>query len=284
LAGRADIGAALRHVAPGDGHPLRTVVVDLDDYVAEQQTARGRDGQRSEALEALVRLAREYSAMEPEATVGDLRGWLMTAMGLDGPRGVDAVHLVTFHAAKGLEWPVVHIAGLEEGFVPVSYAKTPEAEAEERRLLHVAITRAEQTLRISWASTRTMRDAPVARRASRYVDSLAVAKADLDVLMTTDPGEGLARSRDALRTAGAADLDRALLDDLRAWRARVARRAGIAPAVVASDRVLSDVARHRPTDRAALGAILGVGPMVVDAHGDDLLEIVSAHAATAGTP
>ena len=56
----------------------------------------------------------------------------------------DAVELSTFHGAKGLEWPVVHVAGLEKGYVPIGYAKTGAQLAEERRLLYVAITRAQQ--------------------------------------------------------------------------------------------------------------------------------------------
>jgi len=56
----------------------------------------------------------------------------------------DAVEVATFHAAKGLEWPIVHLAGLEQGLMPISRAKTPAEVAEERRLLYVAITRADQ--------------------------------------------------------------------------------------------------------------------------------------------
>ena len=53
------------------------------------------------------------------------------------------IDLATFHAAKGLEWPIVHLAGLEDGLVPIGHARTEEAVAEERRLFYVAVTRAE---------------------------------------------------------------------------------------------------------------------------------------------
>ena len=53
-----------------------------------------------------------------------------------------AVELATFHRAKGLEWDAVSVVGLEQGFVPIVHAVTPDAEDEERRLLYVALTRA----------------------------------------------------------------------------------------------------------------------------------------------
>ena len=61
----------------------------------------------------------------------------------------DAVDVATFHAAKGLEWATVHLAGAEDGFVPIAHARTAAAKAEEVRLLYVAMTRAERELRIS---------------------------------------------------------------------------------------------------------------------------------------
>jgi DNA helicase-2/ATP-dependent DNA helicase PcrA len=64
------------------------------------------------------------------------------------------VTLMTLHAAKGLEFPVVAIAGLEEGLFPLSRADTPEALEEERRLCYVGITRAKDKVFLSHASAR----------------------------------------------------------------------------------------------------------------------------------
>ncbi len=195
----------------------------------------------------------------------------------------DAVEVVTFHAAKGLEWPVVHVLGLEDGLVPVAHARTPEAEAEERRLLHVALTRAEDVLRCSWAGERTLRGRTVTRRPSPY---LAVVSDILASLRTAarpaDPGPALARSRRALATAearGEGD-DAVLLRTLRAWRDRTARGAGIPGSVVMSDRTLAAVARARPADHEALGQVRGIGPLVLDAYGTDLLVLLRDHEAT----
>jgi superfamily I DNA/RNA helicase len=66
----------------------------------------------------------------------------------------DAVTLITVHAAKGLEFPHIHLVGLEDGLMPHSRSKVEGTMDEERRLFYVAITRAQQTLRISHCSGR----------------------------------------------------------------------------------------------------------------------------------
>ncbi len=79
---------------------------------------------------------------------------------------------MTFHRAKGLEWQVVFVTGLERGLVPISWASTPDARAEERRLLHVALGRAEDTLRCSWARLRTTGGRRSARQPSPWLVDL----------------------------------------------------------------------------------------------------------------
>jgi DNA helicase-2/ATP-dependent DNA helicase PcrA len=67
----------------------------------------------------------------------------------------DQVQLLTIHAAKGLEWPIVFVAGLEEGTLPHERSLgTPEGIEEERRLCYVALTRAGERLHLSWAAGR----------------------------------------------------------------------------------------------------------------------------------
>lgn len=103
----------------------------------------------------LARLADEHALEFPDATVGEFLEWVAADgegdMELDA---VDGVELSTFHRAKGLEWPAVAVVGLESGMVPIAYATTPDALSEERRLLYVALTRAEDELWCSWARTR----------------------------------------------------------------------------------------------------------------------------------
>jgi DNA helicase II / ATP-dependent DNA helicase PcrA len=99
------------------------------------------------------------------------------------------VELATFHRAKGLEWEAVHVIGLEDGFVPIVHAATPQALAEERRLLYVALTRAGRVLDCSWARSRTMGGRqPMERRPSPWLEELAGS---------CGPGEARAGPRDS---------------------------------------------------------------------------------------
>ncbi len=91
------------------------------------------------------------------------------------PHGADAVEVATFHAAKGLEWPIVHLAGLEQGLVPISRAQTPDEIAEEQRLLYVAITRAERELHCHWAAARSFGERTSNRSPSPYLNNILSA-------------------------------------------------------------------------------------------------------------
>jgi DNA helicase-2/ATP-dependent DNA helicase PcrA len=82
-----------------------------------------------------------------------------------------AVTLSTMHAAKGLEWDVVFVVGLTEGYLPITYANTDAEIREEQRLLYVALTRAARELTLSWAraDANSTRD----REPSRFLSQLA---------------------------------------------------------------------------------------------------------------
>lgn len=78
------------------------------------------------------------------------------------------VTLATLHAAKGLEWDHVHLVGMSEGLLPISYATTFTAVDEERRLAYVGVTRAARTLSMSWARSSGQRE----RQASRFLQEI----------------------------------------------------------------------------------------------------------------
>ena len=83
----------------------------------------------------------------------------------------DAVALGTFHRAKGLEWSSVFVVGVSDGFVPHRGASSPEANDEERRLLYVAMTRAEQELIVTWSARKVAAEtSSPARRRSPFLD------------------------------------------------------------------------------------------------------------------
>jgi DNA helicase-2/ATP-dependent DNA helicase PcrA len=90
----------------------------------------------------------------------------------------DAVVLTTFHRAKGLQWPVVFVIGLSDGLVPIASARTTAARDEERRLLYVALTRAEDELSCTWSAHRdeaAVEAGTAPRRPSPWLDEVARA-------------------------------------------------------------------------------------------------------------
>ncbi|MCC6197983.1 MAG: UvrD-helicase domain-containing protein [Burkholderiales bacterium] len=87
--------------------------------------------------------------------------------------GADAVRLSTIHAAKGLEFPHVFIVGLEEGILPHREAVDADNVEEERRLMYVALTRARQSLHLSWCRNRKRAGDRVSGQPSRFIEELA---------------------------------------------------------------------------------------------------------------
>ena len=180
----------------------------------------------------------------------------------DEPTHRDAVDVLSFHAAKGLEWPIVHLAGIEEGYVPSAKVRDPAALAEEQRLLYVAASRAGRRLHVTWARSRRFGSRDVARSPSRWLGAIEQAIADLG------PAPGARPSRPAApRPAPERDAT-ARLDD---WRRRVARAASVPPAVVLPDDVLSRVVAAAPRGLDELRAVRGLGRIKADRYGDEML-------------
>jgi DNA helicase-2/ATP-dependent DNA helicase PcrA len=91
---------------------------------------------------------------------------------MDDTNTEEAVSLLTLHAAKGLEFPVVFIAGLEEGLIPYFKAEGPEALAEERRLLYVGMTRAKECLYLTGARRRRLLSKVKEQEPSRFLEDI----------------------------------------------------------------------------------------------------------------
>jgi len=255
-------------------------------------------GERRTNVDALIRLGNDYLAIDPMPSGAGFLAWLTDSVRGDQPDRVgDAVDVVTFHAAKGLEWPVVHLAGLEQGLVPIGHAKTPAELAEERRLFYVALTRAERELHLSWASNRMFGSREAKRLPSPYLEDVEQAT---DALAAgTDPGEwaellaapraalrskappATKRPRQAKRSADAvvADLDqagRALFDKLKSWRAETAKAGSVPAYVVFDNKTLAAIATRRPDTSEALSRIPGIGPVKLSRYGDAVLDLVAA--------
>lgn len=123
---------------------------------------------RWESLNALMLLAEE----QPVGTgLNEFVAELVERSSSQHEPTMSAVTLATLHSAKGLEWDAVFLIGLQEGLVPISYAKTDSAIEEERRLLYVGVTRARKRLHLSWSASHGQRSAKNAP--SRFLADLA---------------------------------------------------------------------------------------------------------------
>jgi DNA helicase-2/ATP-dependent DNA helicase PcrA len=152
----------------------------IEEMEFEAWMAELDDGNRDDReanVEELHSYAREYDRLYP---TGGLRGFLediSLVSEIDGQNeGQDRVSLMTLHAAKGLEFPAVFIAGLEEELLPHSRSiSDSEGDAgleEERRLFYVGLTRAKQRLFLSYAINRMHFGQTSARMASRFLDEV----------------------------------------------------------------------------------------------------------------
>ncbi len=242
--------------------------------------------ERAANLAELVRLGREYLAIDPDGGIPGFLGWMTSALRGEDRSAGDAVELVTFHAAKGLEWPIVHLAGLEEGFVPIHHAKESDDDIdEERRLLYVALTRAREELHCTWARSREFGSRSLTRKPSPWLEIVAstVGMAPLQV----DRKEGARRARSARsgssRSGRAApdELDPAnaeLFESLRAWRKQKAKEADVPAYVIFNDATLVALATARPSTRAQLLRVSGLGAVKAQRFGEDVLRIVAESA------
>jgi len=151
-------------------------VLDQTGYLQDLREDKSEDSQgRIENLMELVSAAREYEGREPEASLGGFTDKLSLLSEADEGQGsLDArIWLMTLHAAKGLEFPTVIMAGLEEGVFPHSRAFDDEDEmAEERRLCYVGITRARAQLVLTGAARRRVFGEYQSMEPSRFMDEL----------------------------------------------------------------------------------------------------------------
>ena len=130
---------------------------------------------RLENLKELVSAAREYELRDPDASLHGFVDRLSLLSETDEEQGAPAarVWLMTMHAAKGLEFPVVVLTGLEEGLFPHARSQEDQADLEEeRRLCYVGMTRAQSTLVLTSAARRRIFGEYQATTPSRFVDEI----------------------------------------------------------------------------------------------------------------
>ena len=209
--------ASLRsRVADGDGvADLLDSALDASGYLAELRASDDpQDATRVENLAELHSVASDFQTANPDGTLADFLERISLVADSDQlPQAADLaamseseraaaaaaeeqgqVTLMTVHTAKGLEFPVVFVTGMEDGTFPHSRAMSEETElAEERRLAYVALTRARERLYVTRSAVRSAWGAANAMPASRFLD---------DIPAETMEWKRIASSMDALRGGG----------------------------------------------------------------------------------
>ena len=267
-------------------------VISVMGWSPEPPRTTGAVRERWESLASIVDLAAAHD--------GDLASLVAeldrraAAQHAPVPRGVT---LSTIHAAKGLEWEAVIVAGCVEGSLPHAQSLSEEAVAEERRLFYVAITRAKRHLLLTWSRARQP-GGRGSRQRSRFLDPLAApADASAPTAGRVRRGRG---GRTATRSGPAAcrgcgrslvtgaerarmrcrmcppTASEATVEMLREWRLDRAREREVPAYVIFTDATMEALAESLPRDADELLAISGIGPDKLERYGEQLLGLLAA--------
>jgi DNA helicase II / ATP-dependent DNA helicase PcrA len=195
------------------GSPVGDVaaaVLERTGYVAELEASTDlQDASRIENVNEMVAVAREFDARFPDGTLNEFLEQVSLVADADEiPEGEEhggMVTLMTLHTAKGLEFPVVFLTGLEENVFPHERSMGDDRElAEERRLAYVGITRAEQRLYLTRAAARTWFGRPGYHKQSRFLTEVPAHLIDWrrDESAAAPPASERLARRPGVRTLG----------------------------------------------------------------------------------
>ena len=302
----SDIERAVRVARDGDAVAL---IDTLSHDVGLTRAAEALDSGRTRADRSNqsddLRALRRAAVLHPN--LDDFEPWLRSVVA--APHDRDGVLLTTVHKVKGLEWDRVIVYGADTGTMPHELATDLE---EERRVFHVAITRARREVVVisdQVAPSRFVAEAAGAvvqaerpDRKPRELRGIGVAVGErvglaggyggvvermlpIGVLVALEPGPGRLSVQwgETVTVGGASgpltptgvEADPRLLERLKEWRRGVSKANGVPAYVVLNDESLSEVARRRPRTEEELLAVKGIGPAKLEAYGDDLLDLVA---------
>lgn len=272
---------------------VRDVLASLG-YTREAPQSSGAVREKWESLAALVSLADELHKARSEQgfTLQDFVTELEERAAAQHAPTVQGVTLASLHSAKGLEWDAVFLVGLSEGLMPISFADTPDAVDEERRLLYVGITRARKHLALSWSTSRTP-GGRASRKPSRFLDGLRPDSGPTrSFRQPTARRERKVSAPAHCRTCGKvlgsgaerkigrcqdcpANYSEETFEALRNWRLQAARETDVPAFVVFTDATLVAIAEARPDSLEKLAQLAGVGPTKLDRYGESVLNVLA---------
>jgi DNA helicase-2/ATP-dependent DNA helicase PcrA len=296
--------------AAGRNDAVETLRLLIDD-VGLASSARNLDAGRGNAaksshLDDLVAV-RRAAALHP--TLEDFVPWLRTCLEQPGETG--GVTLSSVHRVKGMEWPRVVVFGVDRGAMPHDLADDIE---EERRVFHVALTRAIDEVvvmadrdrpsrfleELDGSAPKRIESAPTPRDRGRkrrrsamtqvlvgdevrvsggYAGTVAAVNGDSVSVRLATGANLIVPGSDILEVAAAApaptgSADPALVDALRSWRRQTSDRLAVPAYVVMHDATMEAIAVAKPTTERQLINVPGIGPAKLESYGDEILAIV----------
>jgi DNA helicase-2/ATP-dependent DNA helicase PcrA len=290
------VTTAARNPDPEPGQALARTdeVLSAQGWTPLAPEGQGSVRQRWESLQALHDLAAKVASSDPAATLADVAASFSQRARLQQAPTIDGVAVSTMHAAKGLEWQGVAVVGASDAMMPFMMAEGPQEIAEERRLLHVAVTRAREHLLVTFARSSTAKGrygisrflrgmpgtpegtsaaGPRRRRRGARIATCTVCGGPLTAGADRKLGHHLACE---------VDVDPAVVDRLRAWRSDRAGRDRVPAFVVLTDATLLAVAERMPADVEELGVISGIGPRKIERYAAELLTALHSDSARTG--
>ncbi|GAC1596283.1 MAG: hypothetical protein NVS3B21_19970 [Acidimicrobiales bacterium] len=272
LAYAADIDAVARAVPSGTAAALAAIrtTVGLGRAMDTLDASRA-EADRSTHGDDLRALEQVAALHSDAATFGD---WLASELDRRAPLDGPAVTLSTIHRVKGQEWPVVVIYGAHDEAFPHRLATDVE---EERRVFHVAITRASVAAIVL---TDEAHPSPFASEVTGVRPRVPL-RGRL-VASTAPPLDGapatVAGNRSGVAAARASvtdpEPDEATWEALRRWRVEVSARDGVPAFVVMSNKHLKAIGVRRPGSLEELRQCPGMGPTKLERYGDEILAVL----------